>query len=91
MAFSNPSSINRFGGLCLGESRDLVNTISLLPKSSQGLFLQWLVQDKNGLLTLPYWVDHLGSKDTRWQRYLLLESADLYHPPELAWTVIQTV
>ena len=29
-AFTNPAAINRFGGLCLGESRDLVNAVTLL-------------------------------------------------------------
>ncbi len=32
-AFDNPSSINRFGALSLGESRDLVNSIDLLAKT----------------------------------------------------------
>ena len=32
-AFDNPSSIQRFGALCLGESRDLVNSIDLLAKT----------------------------------------------------------
>ncbi|MBW4617434.1 MAG: type I-MYXAN CRISPR-associated protein Cas5/Cmx5/DevS [Desmonostoc vinosum HA7617-LM4] len=89
MAFANPASINRFGGLCLGESRDLINAVTLLPKNYQGQSLQWLVQDENGLLTLPYWVDHVGSKDTRWQRYLILEPSELFHPPKTAWTLIQ--
>ncbi|WP_017318857.1 type I-MYXAN CRISPR-associated protein Cas5/Cmx5/DevS [Mastigocladopsis repens] len=89
MAFANPASINRFGGLCLGESRDLVNDVTLLPKNYQGQSLQWLVQDENGLLTLPYWVDHVGSKGTHWQRYIILEPSELSHPPESAWTVIK--
>ncbi|MFN6474380.1 MAG: type I-MYXAN CRISPR-associated protein Cas5/Cmx5/DevS [Nostoc sp. SerVER01] len=89
IAFANPASINRFGGLCLGESRDLVNAVTLLPKNYQGQSLQWLVCDENGLLTLPYWVDHVGSKGTHWQRYLILQSSDLSHPPEPAWTLIQ--
>ncbi|MBW4672158.1 MAG: type I-MYXAN CRISPR-associated protein Cas5/Cmx5/DevS [Cyanomargarita calcarea GSE-NOS-MK-12-04C] len=89
MAFANPSSINRFGGLCLGESRDLVNSVTLLPHNYQSESLQWLVQDENGLLTLPYWVDHVGSQGTRWQRYLILEPNKLSHPPESAWTIIQ--
>ena len=29
-AFANPSSVNRFGTLCLGESRDLVNSVYLI-------------------------------------------------------------
>ncbi len=35
-AFANPASINRFGGLCLGESRDLVDTVTLLPENYHG-------------------------------------------------------
>jgi CRISPR-associated protein Cas5t len=87
-AFTNPAAVNRFGGLSLGESRDLVNTISLLPENSHRESLQWIVQDENGLLTLPYWVDHVGSKGTRWQRYELQES-QLWQPPEVSWTIIQ--
>lgn len=86
-AFANPASINRFGGLCLGESRDLVNAITLLPENYQGDSLRWLVQDENGLLTLPYWVDHVGSQGTRWRRYSLQEAA-YRQPPEQAWTTI---
>ncbi|MHC5610644.1 MAG: type I-MYXAN CRISPR-associated protein Cas5/Cmx5/DevS [Nostoc sp.] len=89
IAFANPAAINRFGGLCLGESRDLVNAVTLLPKSHQVKLLRWLVRDENGFLTLPYWVDHVGSKGTAWQRYLILEPSELSDPPESAWTVIQ--
>ena len=89
MAFANPSSLNRFGGLCLGESRDLVNSVTLVAKNYQSQLLQWLVQDENGSLTLPYWVDHVGSKGTRWKRYLILEPSELSNPPDSAWTEIQ--
>lgn len=87
-AFVNPASINRFGGLCLGESRDLVNSVTILQENYQSQSLQWLVQDEDGLLTLPYWVDHVGSKGTRWKRYLILEPSDNVLP-QSAWTVIQ--
>lgn len=90
VAFDNPVTIERFGGLCLGESRDLVNSVNLLPKNYHAESLQWLVKNEDGLLTLPYWVDHLGSKGTRWQRYLMLKSFEFSLPPEQAWTVIQT-
>ncbi len=89
-AFANPISINRFGGLCLGESRDLINSVTVLSENYQSQSLQWLVQDEDGLLTLPYWVDHVGSKGTKWQRYLIFEPSELSHPPESAWTVIQS-
>ncbi len=90
MAFAHPASINRFGGLCLGESRDLVNSITLLSENSQSELLQWLIRDENGLLTLPYWVDHVGSEGTRWQRYMILEPSGHSQPPELAWTEIKS-
>ena len=87
-ALSNPASINRFGGLCLGESRDLVNAVTLLAENHTGEWLRWLVRDEDGSLTLPYWVDHVGSQGTCWQRYVLQES-QAWQPSELAWTVIQ--
>lgn len=86
-AFTNPETVNRFGALCLGESRDLVNAVTLLTENYQGESLRWLVQDSNGLLTLPYWVDHVGSQGTRWRRYSLEISQG--QPPERAWTTIQ--
>ncbi|MFN6475208.1 type I-MYXAN CRISPR-associated protein Cas5/Cmx5/DevS [Nostoc sp. DedQUE07] len=88
-ALTNPASINRFGGLCLGESRDLVNSVSFFSEKYEGESFEWLVQNEEGLLTLPYWVDHVGSQGTRWQRYMLQKSLGR-QPPELSWTVIQT-
>ena len=90
LALANPASINRFGGLCLGESRDLVNDVTTFSeKKYEGKSFEWLVQNEQGLLTLPYWVDHVGSQRTRWQRYMLQKSLER-QPPELSWTVIQT-
>ena len=88
-AFTAPQTVNRFGGLCLGESRDLVNAVTLLPENYQGESLRWLLQDKDGLLTLPYWVDHVGSRGTSWQRYSLQLPLRKWQPPERAWTTIQ--
>lgn len=88
IAFTHPETINRFGGLCLGESHDLVNSINLLPDHIQTTSLHWLVQDSDGTLTLPYWVDHVGSQGTRWRRYLFQELPQK-HPPESAWTTIE--
>lgn len=89
IALTHSECIERFGGLCLGESRDLVNAVSLLPKTSHGEKLRWLVQDENGLLTLPYWVDHVGSRNTRWLRYSLQDVSDQRQPPDSAWTEIK--
>jgi CRISPR-associated protein Cas5t len=89
IAFDNPSSINRFGGLSLGESRDLVNSIRPLKDEDRRNQLQWLVQNEDGLLTLPYWVDHVGSQGTRWRRYQQLEFSQNWQIPEQAWTTIE--
>lgn len=86
-AFAHPASVDRFGGLSLGESRDLINTVSLV-EGCYGNPIQWLLRDENGSLTLPYWVDHVGSRGTCWLRYALQQS-DLQQPPDSAWTEIQ--
>lgn len=88
-AFTNPASIYRFGGLCLGESRDLVNDVTLLPENYCAELMRWLIRDEYGLLTLPYWVDHVGSRGTRWLRYEIQE-CQVFQPPELSWTSVQS-
>lgn len=89
IAIANPENVDRFGGLSLGESRDLVDTVALFPEGCQSESMQWLVKDENGLLTLPYWVDHVGSQKTRWLRYSL-QGGIQEHPIERSWTVIQS-
>lgn len=69
-ALTQPQQVDHFGGLSLGESRDLVNSVQILQKVDQERKLSWLVQSEDGLLTLPYWVDHVGSRGTRWLRYI---------------------
>jgi CRISPR-associated protein Cas5t len=86
-AFNNLASVERFGGLSLGESRDLVNAVTLVKNWDQAS-IQWLAQNEQGSLRLPYWVDHVGSQGTRWLRYMLQKS-DLHQPPDSAWTEIQ--
>jgi CRISPR-associated protein Cas5t len=86
-AFADPQVVNRFGGLCLGESRDLVNSIQLFQSETTELY--WLKKDENGLLTLPYWVDHVGSQGTRWDRYHLEDSSSGNTPPQSSWTEIR--
>jgi CRISPR-associated protein Cas5t len=88
-AMTDPSSVVRFGNICLGESRDLVNSIDIFIENSQQGSLTWLTQSECGELTLPYWVDRLGSERTRWLRYRLIKSSD-WEPPALSWTQIQT-
>lgn len=85
-AFDHPESVIRSGGLSLGESRDLINAVTRVKDRPQGG--QWLTQDQDGLLTLPYWVDHVGSSGTRWLRYSLQKQPEPL--PESVWTLIRS-
>lgn len=55
IALSNPSQINRFGGLCLGESNALVNGVRKYRESDGEI--RWLIKDKRGLISLPVWIN----------------------------------
>jgi CRISPR-associated protein Cas5t len=80
-AILRPHEIDCFGSLCLGESRDLVDAVSIVSEGEMEVPCRWLVKDEEGWLTLPHWVDHVGSKGTRWQRYELQELS-VNQPPE---------
>lgn len=89
-ALEQPASVNRFGLLCLGLSDDVVNDVSLCP-NVEGAWHRLLPRD-TGAMELPVWVDHVGSADTRWQRYQLeTKPASLTGEPgtdDWPWTVI---
>ncbi len=65
----HPETINRFGGLSLGESRDLIDDLRILDRLPPSI--EWLVQDNRGKITLPIWVDCDGSEKTRWEMFSL--------------------
>ena len=88
-AIASPADVKRFGCLYLGESNDLVNSVRLAKEHHLSQIKQWLVKSNQGNITLPYWVDHVGSRGTRWQRYHL-EELDLKTPPDNSWMAIQT-
>jgi CRISPR-associated protein Cas5t len=80
----------RFGGLSLGESTHLVDSVDLLNDTALGRLREELsetgmparlyrVQDE-GLLGLPVWVDHVGSAKTRHVVGDLVEWSDLVPP-----------
>jgi CRISPR-associated protein Cas5t len=71
-ARNKSDQVIRYGGLSLGESRDLVNDINYSPEYRGGVGY-WLMPDRNGELALPVWVDHVGSKGTVWQQFSLKE------------------
>ena len=75
-AILRPESVSRFGGVSLGESRDLINSVLLWRDEFEADICQWLILERNGYLALPCWVDHAGSKKTRWQRYVLADAGD---------------
>ncbi len=88
-AKTDPASVRRFGCLYLGESSDLVNSVRLVSQKYLERDKWWLVKDDEGNMTLPYWVDHVGSRGTRWLRYSLRE-IDGDCPQLSSWTIIQT-
>jgi CRISPR-associated protein Cas5t len=63
---SKGSTVKRFGGLSLGESTHLVDQITLLPSATVPAD-GWTLFSCNarGSMSLPVWVDHVGSKGTR--------------------------
>jgi CRISPR-associated protein Cas5t len=86
-AFQNPSGVARFGGLSLGESQFLINSVTLVTKELQDETGDWLVEVSDGPFSLPYWVDHVGSRNTCWQRYAL-QRDNVQEPPPASWTGI---
>lgn len=76
-----PDQIRRYGGLSLGESRDLINDINWDPDYRGGIGY-WLFPDQKGEMAFPVWVDHVGSKGTIWQQFSLRESPLLGPEPE---------
>lgn len=65
-AFSSPEAIQRFGGWCLGESTHLINDAWLLDALTLPSVCQVFVCDDQGDVTLPVWVDHVGTRGTRY-------------------------
>ena len=85
VVLDRPSTINRFGGLSLGESTHLVNEVARLRNETfKG---RVLIEQADGELSLPIWPDHVGSR-TRWGQYRLVESEISGEPPLSAWTTI---
>lgn len=62
---SQRGAIERFGGLSLGESTHLVDEVCLWQADDSRKGRTFLMAD-NGRLTLPVWVDHVGSAGTNY-------------------------
>ena len=63
-ALDDPASVNRFGGLSLGESTHLIDTVSRYEGDGAYVGDTYLTAER-GRHTLPVWVDHVGSAGTR--------------------------
>lgn len=59
----NYAAVSRFGGLSLGESTHLVNEISHFIEDGERRGKAFVLHPR-GRLTLPVWVDHVGSAAT---------------------------
>lgn len=65
-ALAHPESVTRFGGWALGESTHLIDSVSELEGARPPAGGRAFLLDSSGSLTLPVWVDHVGSKGTRY-------------------------
>jgi len=59
------TSVSRYGGLSLGESTHLVNEVSLFAEEARRQGRAFLIAER-GRITLPVWVDHVGSAGTNY-------------------------
>jgi CRISPR-associated protein Cas5t len=82
VALDQPRQIDRFGGLSLGESTHLVDEVRQLRPTDVGPTQAFLLAER-GRLSLPVWVDHVGSAGTRFVTGDLFERECL-EPPALA-------
>ncbi len=64
-ALETPEQIHRFGGLSLGESTHLVDEVKPFSPQPNKKGKAFLLQSQ-GPITLPVWVDHVGSRNTRY-------------------------
>ena len=81
-ALAHPAGVSRFGGLSLGESSHMVDDVSLFERVSASLPKEGcaFLTNPQGRLTLPVWVDHVGSAGTRYATGNL-EKMPLVSPP----------
>jgi CRISPR-associated protein Cas5t len=96
-ALSRPGEVERFGGLSLGESTHLVDEVQPLEKYLQSQRFQnrspaprgkAFLTAERGRMTLPVWVDHVGSARTRYVTGDLEDTA-LVAPPRERMPMIQ--
>jgi CRISPR-associated protein Cas5t len=91
-ALANPREVDRFGGLSLGESTHLVDEVQLLERFQRSRRFRQLstaprgqafLLAERGRLTLPVWVDHVGSAETRYVTGDLVTDWPMDRAPEI--------
>ena len=65
VALTRPGKVQRFGGLSLGESTHLVDEVKRFSENAKKTGSLFVCADR-GRVTLPVWVDHVGSMGTRY-------------------------
>lgn len=89
-ALATPASVERFGGLALGESTHLLDEVRAL-RPTDGPEGEFLVLDPTGPLTLPVWPDHVGSAGTAWAQCRLERRPLAPGPGEDCWVSVRPV
>lgn len=95
-ALLHPETVSRFGGLSLGESTHLVDEVCLFDEQTRARvqhrdgLAEVFLTDERGRLTLPVWVDHVGSAGTRFATGNLESLTALHDPPVERMPVISS-
>jgi CRISPR-associated protein Cas5t len=65
-AVKDPAQVERFGAWSLGESTHMINDAKLLATPEPPTVARVFLQERGGRVTLPVWVDHVGTAGTRY-------------------------
>jgi CRISPR-associated protein Cas5t len=88
LVLRNPAEISRSGGLSLGESSYLVDSISIRHPPQELFFV---VPDPAGFYSLPTWVDHNTMQNTQLGRFRINDTPQLTAESlDSAWAQIPT-
>jgi CRISPR-associated protein Cas5/DevS len=82
-ALAYPEKIIRSGGLSLGESSYLVDSISHSKQPPDSVV--FVRPDANGFYSLPVWVDHQNARDTRLERFSVGDPEPVEAGLDTAW------
>jgi CRISPR-associated protein Cas5t len=82
-ALAAPQTINRFGGLSLGESSYLVDSIGVQSMTAERLV--FLVPNIGGFYSLPVWVDHCNPTKTVLWRFSVSDAIGISDVLPNAW------